>query len=170
MKKVFRVSSLLLGLLCFVCFMVVSCGAHYMTTGLFPDAEPVTAYAVLGAVGGVTVILRRYRFAVLFYFGTVLGWMTGQFIGGLEGDFAPTAALIATWFLIGVFALLGLLAEVWHLKRVHRKKLARREAEQKAEAERQAALQKEQEEKAKAAQAAGGEPAQPGEPDSPQRV
>jgi hypothetical protein len=154
MKKIIRVSSLLIGLVCFVAFMVLSCGAHYVTTGLFPDAEPVAVYAILAAIGGLSVIFRRYRFAILFYFGAVLGWLTGRFISGLEGSFAPTAALIATWFLIGVFALLGLLAEISHLKRAHRKKLARREKEQQADAQRQAALQKEQEAKAKAAQAA----------------
>ncbi|NLF35118.1 MAG: hypothetical protein GX585_04045 [Clostridiales bacterium] len=135
MRRVFSTSSLILGIVFFVLFMVAACVAYYMTAGVFVTSELAILYAVLGILGALGAVFRLFLFSGLFYAGCVLGWLTGRFVGSLEGAFAPKAGVICTFFLIGVFSLLGILLEVKRQKRRHRKRAAQREREEEAAAE-----------------------------------
>lgn len=152
MNKVFRLSSLIMGILFFAIFMALACIAYYMTAGVFVDANLAVLYAVLGALGALAMMFRRYLFAVLFYVGCALGWVTGHYVSTLKGEFAPTAGVIATFFIIGAFSLVGLISEFGLFRRRRRKKAERQEAERLAEERRQQALLAEQ--KARAEQQA----------------
>jgi F0F1-type ATP synthase assembly protein I len=150
MRKVFSVSSLIVGIFFFVIFMVAAAAAYYLTAGVFVSANLAILYAALGLCGALAVVFHRYIFAVLFYIGCALGWATGHYIGTLSGDFAPTAGVIATFFLIGCFALIGFTLEVRRVRRSLRKKAEQKEADRLAEEQRQKAVIAEQEAKAKA--------------------
>lgn len=151
MSKVFRLSSLITGIVVFAIFMAAACIAYYMTAGVFVDANLAILYAVLGALGALAMMFRRYLFSILFYIGCALGWMTGHYVSTLKGEFAPTAGVITTFFLIGAFSLVGLIAEFGLFRRRRRKKAERQEAERLAEERRQQALLEEQRAKAEAA-------------------
>ena len=106
-KKSFSSATLLTGVAAFIVFLVAACAAYYMTAGVFVTAQIAAVYAVLGALGALALLFRRKLFALFFYVGCVLGWLSGNFVGGLEGDFAPTAGLICTFGLILLFAACG---------------------------------------------------------------
>jgi hypothetical protein len=167
MGKVFRVSSLIVGLVFFAVFMVAACAAYYLTAGVFVTSSMAALYAALGLLGALSMVLRAYIFASLFYIGCALGWATGHYVSTLQGDFAPTAGVIATFFLIGCFGLVGFLLEVGRLRRRLRRKAEKREAERQAEklklllAEQKAEPQTEspQQEASPKSTEGGGEPA-----------
>ncbi len=150
MRKIFSVSSLILGIIFFAIFIVAACAAYYLTAGVFVTSELAILYAALGLMGALAVVFRGYIFAVLFYIGCALGWATGHYISTLEGDFAPTAGVIATFFLIGCFGLVGLLLEIGRLRRRRRRKAEQRETERQAEQQRQNELMAEQEARSRA--------------------
>jgi apolipoprotein N-acyltransferase len=140
MRKVFSVSSLILGILFFVVFIVAACSAYYLTAGVFVTAELAALYAGLGFLGAFAVVFRGYIFSTLFYIGCALGWATGHYVSTLEGDFAPTAGVITTFFLIGCFALVGFILEMRRLRRRRRKRMEQRQAEWLADEQRKKAL------------------------------
>lgn len=150
MRKIFSVSSLILGVIFFVLFIVAACAAYYLTAGEFVSDKVAILYVALGLLGAIGVVFRAYVFAFLFYVGCALGWMTGHYVATLEGDFSDTAGVITTFFLIGVFALIGLLLQISHIKRRRRKKEKRQEAEERKEAERQEAEQRKEAERQEA--------------------
>lgn len=157
MNKVFRLSSLIFGIIFFAVFMTAACVAYYLTAGVFVNANLAALYAVLGALGAFAIMFRRYLFAGFFYTGCALGWLTGHYVSTLKGEFAPTAGVIATFFLIGAFSLVGLILEWGLFKRRRRKKAEQREAERQAEERRQLALIAEQQAKAAEARRAAEE-------------
>lgn len=118
-RAVFTVSNLVVALICFVVFLVAGIGSYYMTVGEFVTAQLWVLYIALAAVGAVTMFLHWYWFAGLYYVGCVLGWASGRFIGGLKGEFAPTAGLTVTFALIAVFAILGAILQWKSLKKRH---------------------------------------------------
>lgn len=131
----FGVNNLVWALVSFALFMAVGLGGHYMAVGEFVTAKLAGIYAVLALVGAVAVLLRFWRFSLFFYLGCGLGWGAGWYVSGLKGEFAPTAGMICTFFLIGLFALLGAISQWQAIK----KKLARRKEErEKAKAEAEA--------------------------------
>ncbi|MCI2106395.1 MAG: hypothetical protein LKK00_06685 [Intestinimonas sp.] len=130
MKKYLNGPSIFLGLICFAVFMVAACAFYYLTAGVFVSAEVAALYAALAALGGLAVIFCRFLFAIFFYIGCLLGWLSGRYIGSLEGAFAPTAGLICTFFLISVFSLIGVYLEYHRIRRSIRKSRARREQEE----------------------------------------
>ncbi len=144
----------MLGVICFLVFLIAACGLYYVQNQVFPSGRLVTVYAVLGALGALALIFRRYAFACLFWGGTVLGYVSGSYVGGLEGDFAPTAGLIVLVGCIVLFTLIGVVVEAKRVARGRRKAKERQEQERAAETERQRKLMAEQEEKARAAAAA----------------
>ncbi len=146
MRKIFSTSTLILGIVFFVLFMVAACAAYYMTAGVFVTSQIAILYAALGLLGALGVVFRFYVFSILFYLGCALGWMSGQYIASLQGDFAPQAGIISTFFMIGAFSLIGLLFEIKRQRRHLRKKAEAREAERMAEeARKQQALQTQKE-------------------------
>lgn len=148
MKKYLNGPSLVSALLAFILFVVASGAAHYWTTGVFMSAQVALVYVIFGTAGALALLLHRVWLALFFYAGCVLGWLTGHYIGSLNGDFAPTAGLISTFFLIGVFTLLGVGLE-WKLFQRRRKKAkVRRERQQQEDAERERRLLEEQAAKA----------------------
>jgi len=157
MNKVFRLSSLIFGIVFFAVFMTAACVAYYMTAGVFVTANLAALYAVLGALGALAIMFRRYLFASFFYTGCALGWATGHYVSTLKGDFAPTAGVIATFFLIGAFSLVGLILEWGLFRRRSRKKAEQRQAEREAEERRQQALLADQQAKAEEARQAAQE-------------
>ena len=92
--------------------------------------------------------------------GCVLGWLSGNFVGGLEGDFAPTAGLICTFGLILLFAVLGGVLEWKAFRRRRRKEQARLERQQKEDAAREEQLIAQQAAKAGAQQTSPSVPGQ----------
>lgn len=170
MKKYFNGPALLSALLALALFVAAAGAARYWDTGVFMGAQEALVYVILGAAGALALLLRRVLLAFLFYVGCGLGWLAGRYIGSLNGDFAPTAGLIATFFLIALFTLLGLSLE-WSLFRRRRKKAkSRRERQQQEDEERERKLIQEQEAKAASAASGGqGESVQPpmDEPQSP---
>lgn len=150
MKKYLNGPSILVGLVCFAVFMVAASAFYYLTAGVFVSAELATLYAVLAALGALAVVFHRFLFSIFFYIGCLLGWLSGQYVGGLEGSFAPTAGIITAFFLIAVFALIGTYLEYRHIRRGIQRARARRERKQ----------QEEREAREKAA-AAAGQPASP---------
>lgn len=142
MRKIFSTSTLILGIIFFVLFMVAACAAYYMTAGVFVTSQIAILYAALGLLGALGVVFRFYVFSILFYIGCALGWMSGQYIASLQGDFAPQAGVISTFFMIGAFSIIGLLFEIKRQRRRLRKKAEAKEAERMAEdARKQQALQ-----------------------------
>lgn len=166
MKKRLNGPILLCALLAFAIFVVVACAAHYWSTGVFVTAQIALLYAALGAVGGLAILFRRVLLALFFYVGCGLGWLAGRAVAGLEGDFAPTAGLICTIFLIALFGLVGLYLEWRGFRRRRRKEKARREQQQLEEAERERKLLEEQQTKT-AAPATTTAPATPAAPTDP---
>lgn len=150
MRKIFSIFSLILGIVFFAIFMVAACAAYYLTAGVFVTARLAVLYAGLGLLGAFSIVFRGYMFSALFYIGCALGWVTGRYVSTLEGEFAPTAGVIATFFLIGCFALVGLILEIGRLKRRRRKRAERRQAEWLAEEQRQNMLLAEQKAKVSA--------------------
>lgn len=143
-KKLINGPLLLSGLIAFVLFMVAGCAAYYLTAKVFISAELAVLYALLGLLGALALVLRRRIFAVLFYVGCALGWLTGHFVSSLEGSFAPTAGVICTFFLIAAFAVIGGALEwnLWQRKRAKDK--ARREQQRLEDEAREQALMDEQ--------------------------
>lgn len=139
-QKSFSSATLLTGVAAFIVFLVAACAAYYMTAGVFVTAQIAAVYAVLGALGALALLFRRKLFALFFYVGCVLGWLSGHFVGGLEGDFAPTAGLICTFGLILLFAVLGSVLEWKAFRRRRRKEQARLERQQKEDAAREEQL------------------------------
>ncbi len=139
-KKPFSTTTLLVGVVAFVLFLVAACAAYYVTTGVFVSAQIAGIYAVLGALGALALLFRMKLFPFFFYVGCVLGWLSGRFVGGLDGDFAPTAGLICTFGLILLFSLLGTLLEWKAFQRRRRKERERLERQQKEDAAREQAL------------------------------
>lgn len=137
-KPLFTLRRFVTALACFALFLVVGIGAYYMTAGEFVTADIAFIYVALSLVGALGAFFRLRWFAVLFYLGCALGWTSGVYISSLNGDFAPTAGTIATFFLIGVFTLLGAMCQ-W---KASKKKRAKRR-----EQELQAALKAEEERK-----------------------
>lgn len=162
-KKYFNGPSLLCALLVFVLFVVAACSAHYWTAGVFVSAQAALLYVALAAVGALALLIRRVWFALFFYAGCVLGWASGRFVGSLEGEFAPTAGLICTFFLMAVFAAIGIALEWKRFRYRRRKERARREQQQREDLERERRVMAGQ-----AAKAAAQAPAQPQEAPSPQ--
>jgi hypothetical protein len=158
MKKIASGKTLILGIFCFIVFLIAACGLYYAQNRIFPSGSLVAVYAALGALGALALVFRRYAFAVLFWGGTVLGYASGSYVGGLEGDFAPTAGLIVLVGCIVLFAVLGAVVEAKRIGRGRRKAKEQQEKELAAEDERQRRLMAEQEEKARAAAAARGAP------------
>ena len=163
-KKSFSSATLLTGVAAFIVFLVAACAAYYMTAGVFVTAQIAAVYAVLGALGALALLFRRKLFALFFYVGCVLGWLSGNFVGGLEGDFAPTAGLICTFFLMAVFAFIGAWLEWKRFRHRRRKEKDRRERQQQEDEARERALLAQQQAKAAAAQppAPGDAGAEPG--------
>jgi len=129
-----------LAVVCFAAFLVVGLGAYYVTVGEFVTAELASLYALLSLIGAGAVLLGLWWLAVPYYIGCALAWACGSYVGGLKGDFAPTAGAISAAFVLAVFALLGLVLQ-W---RSLRKKWVRHKAEKAAaEAAAQAEEQKE---------------------------
>ncbi len=142
----FTVADLVIALLCFGGFLIVGLWAYYTTVGEFVSAQLAGVYTILALVGALSMLLRLRWFSLLYYLGCALGWAAGGFVAGLKGDFAPTAGLIVTFFLIAVFALFGAIAQWRSWKR---RSLRRRE-----EKERER-LREEQAQKARETAAAG---------------
>lgn len=157
-KKSFRSATLLTGVVAFLVFLVAACAAYYMTAGVFVTAQIAAVYAVLGALGALALLFRRKLFALFFYVGCVLGWLSGNFVSGLEGDFAPTAGLICTFGLILLFAVLGSVLEWKAFRRRRRKEQARLERQQKEDAAREEQLIAQQATKAGSRQSAPSVP------------
>lgn len=164
MKKYFSGPALLCALLAFLLFVVAACATYYWTAGVFVTARLALLYVVLGAAGALALLLRRVWFAFFFYIGCALGWAAGQFVGALEGDFAPTAGLICTFFLMAVFAFIGAWLEWKRFRHRRRKEKDRRERQQQEDEARERALLAQQQAKAAAAQppAPGDAGAEPG--------
>jgi len=139
-RKLFSVSSLILGIIFFAVFMVAAVAVYYLTAGVFVTSRVAMLYTVLGLLGALAVVLRQYIFATLFYIGCALGWASGHYVSTLEGEFTATAGVITTFFLIGCFALVGLVLEVRRLRRRLRRKAEERRLERQAEKQRQAAV------------------------------
>ena len=167
MKKIASGRTLILGVICFLVFLVAACGLYYVQNKVFPSGRLVTVYAVLGALGALALVFRRYAFAVLFWGGTVLGYAAGSYVGGLEGDFAPTAGLIVLVGCIVLFAVIGAAVEARRIGHGLRKAKQRAEQERAADAERQRRLMAEQEEKARAAAAARSVSPETAAPEAP---
>jgi len=149
-RKVFSVSSLILGITFFAVFIVAACAAYYLTAGVFVTAELAVLYAALGLLGALAVVVRGYIFAVLFYIGCALGWATGYYVSTLEGDFAPTAGVITTFFVIGCFTLVGLVVEMRRIRHRRHDRMEHRQTEWIAQEQRQSELLAAQEAKVKA--------------------
>ena len=156
----FSSATLLTGVAAFIVFLVAACAAYYTTAGVFVTAQIAAVYAVLGALGALALLFRRKLFALFFYVGCVLGWLSGNFVGGLEGDFAPTAGLICTFGLILLFAVLGGVLEWKAFRRRRRKEQARLERQQKEDAAREEQLIAQQAAKAGAQQTSPSGPGQ----------
>ncbi len=137
-KPLFTLRRFVTALICFVAFLVVGIGAYYMTAGEFVTADIAVIYVALALVGALGAFFRLRWFAVLFYMGCILGWVSGGYISSLKGEFAPAAGTICTFFLIAVFTLLGVMFQ-W--KAIKKKRAKRREQEH------QAALRAEEERK-----------------------
>lgn len=152
MKKYFSGPALLCALFAFLLFVVAACAAHYWTAGVFVTAQLALLYVILGAVGALALFLRRVWFALFFYIGCALGWAAGWFVGALEGDFAPTAGLICTYFLMAVFAIIGAWLECKHIRRRRQRERDRRERQRQEDEARERDLLLQQQAKAAAAQ------------------
>lgn len=137
-KPLFTLRRFVTALICFGAFLVVGIGAYYMTAGEFVTADIAMIYVALALVGALGAFFRLRWFAVLFYVGCILGWVSGGYISSLKGEFAPTAGTICTFFLIAVFTLLGAMCQ-W--KTIKKRRAKRREQEH------QAALKAEEERK-----------------------
>lgn len=140
MKKYLNGPSLICALVAFTLFMVASCTAYYWTAGVFVTAQIAILYVVLGALGALALLLRRVWFSFFFYIGCLLGWASGRFVGGLEGEFAPTAGLICTFFLIAVCAAIGVALEWKRFQFRRRKDKAHREQQRQEDEERERRL------------------------------
>ena len=81
-QKSFSSATLLTGVAAFIVFLVAACAAYYTTAGVFVTAQIAAVYAVLGALGALALLFRRKLFALFFYVGCVLGWLSGNFVGG----------------------------------------------------------------------------------------
>lgn len=154
-KPLFTLRRFVTALVCFALFLVVGIGAYYMTAGEFVTADIAMIYVALALVGSLGAFFRLRWFAVLFYLGCALGWISGVYISALKGDFAPTAGTISTFFLIAVFTLLGVMCQ-WKAikkKRARRKEQELQEALRAEEERKQAELDaaRNQREKAEAA-------------------
>lgn len=125
-KPLFTLRRFVTALVCFALFLVVGIGAYYMTAGEFVTADIAMIYVALALVGSLGAFFRLRWFAVLFYLGCALGWISGVYISALKGDFAPTAGTISTFFLIAVFTLLGVMCQ-W--KAIKKKRARRKEQE-----------------------------------------
>lgn len=125
-KPLFTLRRFVTALVCFALFLVVGIGAYYMTAGEFVTADIAMIYVALALVGSLGAFFRLRWFAVLFYLGCALGWISGVYISALKGDFAPTAGTISTFFLIAVFTLLGVMFQ-W--KAIKKKRARRKEQE-----------------------------------------
>lgn len=151
-KKPVSTATLLVGVVAFLIFLVAACAAYYVTTGVFVSAQIAGIYAILGALGALALLFRMKLFPLFFYVGCVLGWLSGRFVGGLDGDFAPTAGLICTFGLILFFSLVGTLLEWKAFQRRRRKDRERLERQQKEDTAREQALLAQQTAKAEAKQ------------------
>lgn len=154
-KPLFTLRRFVTALVCFALFLVVGIGAYYMTAEEFVTADIAMIYVALALVGSLGAFFRLRWFAVLFYLGCALGWISGVYISALKGDFAPTAGTISTFFLIAVFTLLGVMFQ-WKAikkKRARRKEQELQEALRAEEERKQAELDaaRNQREKAEAA-------------------
>ena len=136
-KPWFSTVRLGLAVVCFVVFMVVGLGAYYGAVGEFVTGELASLYALLALVGAAAVLLNLWWFAVPFYIGCAAAWVCGSYVGGLKGEFAPTAGGYTAAFCIILFSFLGLFLQ-WRSLR----KRWRRWKEEKAR-EREAAKEKE---------------------------
>lgn len=125
-----------LALVCFVAFLVVSLGIYYSAVGEFVSGELASLYALLALVGAAAVLLNLWWFAVPFYIGCAAAWVCGSYVGGLKGEFAPTAGGYTALFCIILFSLLGLFLQ-W---RSLRKRLRRWREERAKEKETAAEL------------------------------
>ena len=55
MKKIASGRTLVLGVICFIVFLVAACGLYYGQNQVFPSGRLVAVYAVLGALGSVAI-------------------------------------------------------------------------------------------------------------------
>lgn len=133
MAKVANFRSLIGALVSFVIFLVAVCSLYYMDKGAFVTAEFAVQYAILGAVGAVPIVFRRYFFGFFFLFGALVGYITRNFLSGLQGSFAPTAGVIVNAFIILICAAVGAGIEVIRVRRNIRKARERRQKEQEEE-------------------------------------
>lgn len=122
---------------CFAAFMAVGLGAYYIKVGEFVSANLASLYALLALVGAAAVMLGLWRFVAFYYAGCALAWVCGGYVGGLEGEFAPTAGALTTGFLIAVFALLGLVLQ-WRTLRKKWLLLQEEKAREEAEGQKEA--------------------------------
>lgn len=125
-----------LALVCFVAFLVVGLGTYYAAVGEFVSGELASLYALLALVGAAAVLLNLWWFALPFYIGCAAAWLCGSYVGGLKGEFAPTAGGYTALFCIVLFSLLGLFLQ-W---RSLRKRLRRWREERAKEKETAAEL------------------------------
>ena len=153
-RPFFTASNLAAALLCFAAFLAVGLGGYYVVVGEFVSAQLAAIYTVLALVGGVAVLLRLRRFTVLYYLGCILGWAAGWFVSGLKGNFAPTAGMICTFFLIGVFTLFGVIFEGKGMKK---RRVRRKEEQARAEAAAETARREGELEQVRQARRAAGE-------------
>ncbi|SMC42001.1 hypothetical protein [Papillibacter cinnamivorans] len=148
MNKITNFKALITALILYAVFLVLVFGLYYIDKGVFVSAEFAARYAVLGAVGAVPILFRRYFFGILFFCGGLLGYVVEGFFSGLQGSFAPTAGWIANWAVIVIFALIGIAIEVTRIRRGV-KKWKQEKQEKKEERERQKQQEKEEKLKAK---------------------
>lgn len=148
MNKITNFKALIAALVLYAIFLVLVFGLYYIDKGVFVTAEFAARYAVLGAVGAVPILFRRYFFGILFFCGGLLGYIVEGFFSNLQGSFAPTAGWIANWAVVIIFALIGLAIEVARIRRGV-KKWKQEKQEKKEERERQKQKEKEEKQKAK---------------------
>ena len=134
-NSIFTVANLVVALIAFALFLVAGISSYYMTMGEFVTAQLWVLYIALALVGAVTMFLHWYWFAILYYVGCALGWLSGRFIGGLKGEFAPTAGLSVTFALIIVFAVLGVILQMKSFKKRYDRRKEEKAAAKAAKAE-----------------------------------
>lgn len=146
MNKITNFKALITAMILYAVFLVLICGLYYIDKGVFVSAEFAMRYAVIGAVGAVPILFRRYFFGILFLCGGLLGYIIEGFFSSLEGSFAPTAGLIANLSVLVIFTIVGLAIEVWRIRR-GLKKWKQEKQEKKEEAKRQKLKEKEEKER-----------------------
>ena len=166
-RPFFTVGNLVAAIVAFLVFLVVGLGGYYWSAGEFVSAQLAVVYVILALIGAVALLFKLRRFAVLYYIGCAAGWGVGWFVGGLKGEFAPTAGTICTFFFIAVFAVFGVIAEYKRFRKYFRKRAEEKAAKQTEEESAKALEAMETESAAPAAEAGTVEKETAPQPESP---